>query len=121
MLFRSGAQGPVGEKGEQGPKGDDGTSIKILGTVPDITYLRFNHMNNSEPGDSYLTEDTGEVWTFSPNKQFVNLGPIRGPQGEQGPQGPAGKDADPADLTGYATEEYVNNVLGDIEDLLGGI
>lgn len=25
------------------------------------------------------------------------------------------------DLTGYATEAYVNNVLGDIEDLLGGI
>jgi hypothetical protein len=44
-----------------------------------------------------------------------------GPEGPQGPQGPAGKDADPADLEGYATEEYVNNVLGNIEDLLGGI
>lgn len=41
-----------------------------------------------------------------------------GPQGPQGEQGPAGKDAD---LTGYATEEYVNNLIGDIEDLLGGI
>jgi hypothetical protein len=48
------------------------------------------------------------------------VGPM-GPQGPQGEQGPAGKDADPADLTGYATEEYVNNVLGNIETLLGGI
>ena len=34
----------------------------------------------------------------------------QGPQGEQGPmgpEGPAGKDADPVDLEGYATEEYV--------------
>lgn len=51
------------------------------------------------------------------------VGP-QGPQGEQGPmgpQGPAGKDADPADLEGYATKAYVNNILGDIESLLGGI
>jgi hypothetical protein len=46
---------------------------------------------------------------------------LRGPQGEVGPEGPAGKDADPVDLTGYATEEYVNNILGNIETLLGGI
>ena len=55
-----------------------------------------------------------------------NRGPAgtRGPQGLQGPQGeqgPAGKDGKDADLTGYATEEYVNNLIGDIEDLLGGI
>ena len=30
-------------------------------------------------------------------------------------------EAPEVDLTGYATEAYVNNVLGDIEDLLGGI
>ena len=52
-----------------------------------------------------------------------NRGPqgIQGPQGEQGPAGKDGKDGKDADLTGYATEEYVNNVIGDIESLLGGI
>ena len=30
-------------------------------------------------------------------------------------------DIPEVDLTGYATEDYVNEVLGDIEDLLGGI
>ena len=30
-------------------------------------------------------------------------------------------EAKEVDLTGYATEEYVNNLIGDIEDLLGGI
>lgn len=37
-----------------------------------------------------------------------------GPQGEQGPmgpEGPAGKDADPADLEGYATEDYAHNYV----------
>lgn len=38
------------------------------------------------------------------------VGP-QGPMGPQGPEGPAGKDADPADLTGYATEEYVGGAL----------
>lgn len=49
------------------------------------------------------------------NREYVNdaiasIELIPGPQGEQGPmgpQGPAGKDADPVDLEGYATEEYV--------------
>jgi hypothetical protein len=35
-------------------------------------------------------------------------GPM-GPQGEQGPAGKDGKDADPADLDGYATEDFVNS------------
>lgn len=54
------------------------------------------------------------------------MGP-QGPQGEVGPQGPQGepgkdgKDADPVDLTGYATEAYVDQVLGDIDSILGGI
>ena len=45
----------------------------------------------------------------------------QGPMGPQGPQGEPGKDADPVDLTGYATKEELDEVLGDIESLLGGI
>ena len=40
-----------------------------------------------------------------------------GPQGEQGIQGEVGPQGDPGevDLTGYATEEYVNLAVGDIQ------
>ena len=54
------------------------------------------------------------------------MGP-QGPQGEVGPQGPQGepgkdgKDADPVDLTGYATEDYVNEAIGDINAILDAI
>ena len=41
-------------------------------------------------------------------------GPI-GPQGPMGPQGPAGKDADPLDLEGYATEEFVLDAVRDVQ------
>jgi hypothetical protein len=70
-----------------------------------------------EPGPEGIQGPQGEK---GDKGEQGEVGPM-GPQGPQGEQGPAGKDADPADLTGYATEEYVNNVLGDIEDLLGGI
>lgn len=117
-----GPQGPVGPQGEPGKDGVDGADGQ---NGKDFTYDM-----------------------FTPEQLEALRGP-EGPQGEVGPEGPAGKDADPADLTGYATEEYVNNKIvlirndlndyddalnyldgeieklkasmGDIESLLGGI
>lgn len=103
-----GPQGPQGEIGPQGPQGEAGTSIKILGTVSTVIALQ-NYANSSEPGDSYLVSATGEVWTFAPSGEFVNLGPIQGPVGPVGPQGEklSYKDLteeDKADLTqGFIT------------------
>lgn len=83
--------------------------------------------NSNATNKSYVDDainNAGFVTERYVDAAIANVELMPGPQGEpgpQGPQGPAGKDADPADLTGYATEEYVNNVLGNIEDLLGGI
>ena len=44
-----------------------------------------------------------------------------GPQGEQGPQGPQGEQGPQGpsvDLTGYATEEYVDDQVGNINTVL---
>lgn len=81
-----------------------------------------NAISNIEltPGPQGPQGIQGEQGPQGDKGEQGEMGP-QGPQGPQGEQGPAGKDADPADLTGYATEEYVNNVLGDIESLLGGI
>lgn len=48
----------------------------------------------------------------------------QGPQGEPGPQGeqgPKGEDYDPTVLNDYALKTYVDNLIGDVESLLGGI
>ena len=79
-----------------------------------------------EPGPQGPQGEPGPQGEQGPQGKQGNRGPAgnRGPQGIQGPQGeqgPAGKDGKDADLTGYATEEYVNNLIGNIEDLLGGI
>jgi hypothetical protein len=95
-----GPQGPVGPQGEPGKDGVDGA--------------------DGQNGKDGVDGKDGKDFTydmFTPEQ----LEALRGPQGEVGPEGPAGKDADPVDLTGYATEEYVNNILGNIETLLGGI
>ena len=38
----------------------------------------------------------------------------RGEKGEQGPKGEDGKDGVTPDLTNYATKDYVNNLVGNI-------
>lgn len=101
-----GPQGPQGIQGEQGPQGEKG-----------------DKGDQGEMGPQGPQGEQGPRGIQGPQGRAGNRGPqgIQGPQGEQGPEGPAGKDGKDADLTGYATEEYVNNLIGDIEDLLGGI
>ena len=95
-----GPQGPQGEQGPQGPQGEQGK--------------QGNRGPAGNRGPQGIQGEQGPQGEPGPQGE---VGPM-GPQGPQGEQGPAGKDAD---LTGYATEEYVNNLIGDIEDLLGGI
>lgn len=123
-----GEQGPQGIQGEVGPQGPVGPQ--------------------GEPGKDGVDGADGQNGKDFTYDMFTpeQLEALRGPEG---PQGPAGKDADPADLTGYATEEYVDDkvapikrdlddyydalsyldgevdklkaTIGDVESLLGGI
>ena len=95
-----GPQGEQGIQGEQGPQGEQG----IQG-------------EKGDKGDQGIQGPQGEK---GDKGEQGEIGPM-GPQGPQGEQGPAGKDADPADLTGYATEEYVDNAIGDINAILDAI
>ena len=98
-----GPMGPQGEQGLQGPEGPQGPQ-GIEGPM-------------GPQGPQGLQGEMGpqgEAFTF---EMFTEeqLESLRGPQGEVGPQGPAGKDAEPVDLTGYATEEYVQEALKNID------
>jgi len=94
----TGAQGPVGPAGTQGEAGANGTSIKILGTVANCVGLPTSDntigdvyiLDADDPGCSYGAGLAGDGYTWTAESTWLNVGPLRGPQGIQGPTGPQG-------------------------------
>mgnify|MGYP003625078488 FL=1 len=96
----NGANGADGANGAQGVAGADGTSISILGTVADCAALPstgntigdlyiLDAADGGCPGGAGVAGD-GFVWTAG--NVWLNIGPIRGPQGTQGVTGTDGAD-----------------------------
>ncbi|WP_312507591.1 collagen-like protein [Lysinibacillus sp.] len=82
---------------QKGEKGEQGTGVRILGTLPDESALP----PLGEPGDAYLINGDLYVWSDTTN-DWTNVGTIKGPKGDIGPQGPQGEQGPPgqdADLT----------------------
>lgn len=82
---------------QKGEKGEQGTGVRILGTLPDESALP----PLGEPGDAYLINGDLYVWSDTTN-DWTNVGTIKGPKGDTGPQGPEGPQGLPgkdADLT----------------------
>jgi len=90
----NGANGADGANGTQGVAGADGTSITILGTKPTVADLPAS----GTLGDLWIIDQTGSgatagdgyVWTAG--NVWLNIGPLRGPQGVQGAAGTNGTD-----------------------------
>ena len=124
----TGLEGPPGQVGGQGAPGADGTSINILGEVADCSGLPFPGTTN---GDLYILDaddaacsygagvaGDGYVWDGA---TWLNIGPLRGPQGiqgvdgnvgsqgQQGQQGPLG----PAGPTGAQGNDGVQGLQGE--------
>lgn len=83
----AGEGGATGPAGPQGPAGNDGTSINILGTVPTSASLP---SSGNTVGDLYIADDTDDGWVWAASLAWINIGPLRGPQGIQGPAGATG-------------------------------
>ena len=64
-------------KGEKGDRGDDGTSIRILGTVNSPEEFPAHPSN----GDGYMLN--GHLWVYDGNS-WTDAGEIKGPQGDPG-------------------------------------
>ena len=111
----AGPQGPIGLTGEQGPEGPAGKDGKDGVSI------------------SHTWNGTSLSITSASGTSEMDLKGEKGDQGQigpQGPQGPAGQDyvlteedkqeianlvpTSGTDLTGYATEEYVNNAVSGI-------
>jgi hypothetical protein len=88
-----GTNGAPGANGAQGVAGADGTSINILGTKPTFADLP---ATGNTVGDLWVIDQTGGgatagdgyVWTAG--NTWLNIGPLRGPQGIQGATGTDG-------------------------------
>lgn len=75
------------EVAEQGPPGPPGGGITIRGSVATSSALPASGAD----GDTYIAQDTLHGWAWSEvADQWIDIGPIQGPQGITGPAGPAG-------------------------------
>ena len=96
----NGANGADGANGTQGVAGADGTSITILGEVADCTGLPNAGANTN--GDLYILDADDAACSYGPGlagdgyvwdgTAWLNIGPLRGPQGIQGVTGTDGAD-----------------------------
>lgn len=92
--------GPKGDKGDKGDPGKDGKDGEQGPAGKDGV--------DGAPGKD------GETGPQGPKGD-------KGDQGEQGPKGDKGDPGEVPNLDSYATKTYVDDILGDIESLLGGI
>lgn len=70
---------------QKGEKGEQGTGVRILGTLPDESSLP----PIGELGDAYMVGEQGNLYVWQANEEiWQNVGPIKGPPG------PPGRDAD---------------------------
>ena len=135
-----GVQGPQGEVGPAGPQGEPGPAGK-----DGVDGAPGPRGDKGDPGEKGIQGEQGPKGDKGDTGEQGPQG-IQGPQGEQGPkgdtgdigpQGPAGADGlttaislngttyNHVDglitLPNVATKSYVDEMIGNIEDLLGGI
>lgn len=85
-----GIQGPPGVDGAQGPAGPQGgvgPGIEFQGSVPTEADLP----QPSTQGYAYVVDVDNSFWIYDSSGNWVNGGPIEGPQGIQGIQGVQGE------------------------------
>ena len=120
---RDGAPGEKGEKGDPGEPGPRGAAF----TFVDFTAEQLASLKGpkGDPGADGAAGERGETGPQGPRGETGPAGPRgeRGPEGvpgERGPQGPKGepgKDGASPDLSAYATREYVDGRLAEIQSL----
>ena len=89
-----GIQGPRGFQGQSGLDGEDGNATILQGSEDTAQDIFDKRTEDAESGDLWIDEETLDAWLWNddgtPDGEWVNLGPISGPEGPQGIQGPQG-------------------------------
>lgn len=111
---QTGPAGPAGQPGAQGPAGADGTSINIQGTKETVGDLP----TSGSAGDLWIINTTGggatagDGYAWTAAGTWVNVGPLRGPQGIQGATGPQG-DQGAAGVNGTNGQQGIQGIQGE--------
>jgi hypothetical protein len=88
-----GAAGVAGPQGVTGAQGPPGPAIRMRGQVPTIADLP---PTGNQVGDAFVVEADDDLYAWD-GTNWVNCGPIQGPQGPQGIQGPQGPQGSKGD------------------------
>lgn len=89
LIGPQGPEGPEGPQGIVGPIGASGNDFIILGLYATVVDLRAAQVTG-QPGDAFAVgtsaSNTIYIWSLL-NTDWIDIGPITGPQGIQGIQG----------------------------------
>ena len=109
FVIPKGIQGEIGPTGATGPSG---TSVRILGSYSSLEDLQ-RSKPEGEAGDGYLVEGNLYVWSEN-NKNWNDVGVIRGPQGPVGPKGEQGEigPRGPQGLQGVKGDQGIKGEIG---------
>jgi len=116
---QTGAVGATGQTGSQGASGADGTSISVLGTVANCSGLPTSGntsgdlyvLDADDAGCSYGAGTAGDGYVWTSGNTWLNIGPLRGPQGIQGVQGAQGAQGAPG-VNGSNGEQGIQGIQG---------
>jgi hypothetical protein len=93
--------GSTGLTGYVGSRGVDGTSVRILGSVPNTTDLPgWQYTYTGAIGDGYIVTASGHLWVWS-GTMWADAGLISGPQGDRGFIGSSGAGYVGSSAPGY--------------------
>ena len=128
---KDGINGKDGEPGRDGINGLDGEqgkrgfsifhTVGYLSTPEELIQVGVKR-NEVQEGDLLISSHANSNGRMAIINKVVDntveysyFSDVKGAPGPAGPEGPE------PDMTGYATEEYVDNKLGDVESLLSGV
>ncbi len=102
-----GPQGPTGDKGATGDKGEQGAGVFIGGKFGSVDELP---PQPPQPDMGYLIDR--DLWINPTGSEWVNAGPLRGPEGAKGEKGDKGDKGDPGQDGARGPQGYGINILG---------